>query len=93
MPIGIKAFTSDPVLGQGFNVQVCPQQNPMPGSQKGVQMTGDKENISKKGEAIILLPKERSWSPLFENLNHFAKDFKIERNQPAEQQERKPMFK
>jgi hypothetical protein len=55
-------------------------------------MTGDKENISIKGEAIILLPKERFWSPLFESLNHFAKDFKIERNQPAEQQKREPMF-
>ena len=56
-------------------------------------MTGDEVHIKKQGETIILLPKERSWSPLFESLNHFAKDFKIERNQPSEQQKREPMFK
>jgi virulence-associated protein VagC len=56
-------------------------------------MTGDEVHIKKQGEAIIRLPKGRSWSPLFESLNYFAKDFKIERNPPAEQQKREPMFK
>jgi len=49
--------------------------------------------IKKQGEAIILLPKEKSWAPLLDSLNHFAKDFKIERNQPVEHQKRERMFK
>ena len=48
------------------------------------RMTGREVYIKKQGEAIILLPKERSWTPHFESLNHFAKDFNIERNRPAE---------
>ena len=56
-------------------------------------MTGSEVYIKKQGEAIVLLPKEKSWSPLFDSLNHFSKDFKIERNQPVEKQKREPMFK
>jgi antitoxin VapB len=60
---------------------------------KEFRMTGDEVYIKKQGDAIILLPKERSWAPLFNSLNHFTKDFKIDRNQPREGQKRKPMFK
>ena len=60
---------------------------------KEFRMTGDEVYIKKQGEAIILLPKSMSWSSLFNSLNHFAKDFKIERNQPRENQNRKPMFR
>ena len=60
---------------------------------KEFRMKGSEVYIKKQGEAIVLLPKEKSWSPLFESLNHFAKDFKIERNQPSENQQREPMFK
>jgi antitoxin VapB len=60
---------------------------------KEFRMTGSEVYIKKQGEAIVLLPKEKSWSPLFDSLNHFAKDFKIKRNQPAENQKREPMFK
>ena len=60
---------------------------------KEFRMTGDEVFIKKQGEAIILLPKENSWAPLFDSLNHFTKDFKIERNQPGEDQQREPMFK
>ena len=56
-------------------------------------MIGDEVYIKKQGEAIILLPKENSWAPLFDSLNHFTKDFKIERKQPEENQKREPMFK
>ena len=49
--------------------------------------------IKRQGEAIILLPKENSCAPLFGSLNHFSKDFKIERKQPGEDQKREPMFK
>lgn len=60
---------------------------------KEFRMTGDEVYIKKQGEVIILLPKEKSWNTLFDSLNHFAKDFKIERNQPVENQKREPMFK
>jgi len=60
---------------------------------KEFRMTGTEVYIKKQGEAIVLLPKEKSWSPLFDSLNHFAKDFKIERNQPIENQKRESMFK
>jgi antitoxin VapB len=48
--------------------------------------------IKRHGEAILLLPKEKSWDSLFNSLNHFAKDFKIERNQPKVNQKRKSLF-
>ncbi len=60
---------------------------------KEFRISGDEVYIKKQGEAIILLPKENSWTPLFSSLNHFTKDFKIERNQPGEDQKREPMFK
>jgi antitoxin VapB len=60
---------------------------------KEFRMSGDEVYIKKQGEAIILLPKENSWAPLFSSLNHFTKDFRIERNQPDEDQKREPMFK
>ena len=60
---------------------------------KEFRMTGSEVYIKKQGEAIILLPKENSWAPLFSSLNHFTKDFKIERNQPGEDQKREPLFK
>jgi len=60
---------------------------------KEFRMAGTEVYIKKEGEAIVLLPKEKSWESLFESLNHFEKDFKIERNQPAENQKREPMFK
>jgi len=60
---------------------------------KEFRMAGREVYIKKEGEAIVLLPKEKSWESLFESLNHFEKDFRIERNQPAENQKREPMFK
>jgi antitoxin VapB len=60
---------------------------------KEFRMNGEEVYIEKQGEAIVLLPKNKSWTPLFDSLNHFAKDFKIERNQPGEDQKREPMFK
>jgi len=59
---------------------------------KEFRMAGTEVYIKKQGEAIVLLPKEGSWKPLFDSLNHFEKDFKIERNQPGENQKREPMF-
>jgi antitoxin VapB len=60
---------------------------------KEFRMSGNEVYIKKQGEAIVLLPKEKSWTPLFDSLNHFAKDFKIERNQPDQNQKRQRLFK
>ncbi|PIP41843.1 MAG: AbrB/MazE/SpoVT family DNA-binding domain-containing protein [Desulfobacterales bacterium CG23_combo_of_CG06-09_8_20_14_all_51_8] len=60
---------------------------------KEFRMEGTEVYIKKQGSAIILLPKERSWEPLFDSLNHFEKDFKLERNQPEEEQKRERLFK
>ena len=60
---------------------------------KEFRMSGSEVYIKRQGEAIILLPKEKSWNTLFDSLKHFAKDCKIERNQPVENQKREPMFK
>lgn len=59
---------------------------------KEFRMAGTEVYIKKQGEAIVLLPKVMSWAPLFDSLNHFEKDFKIERNQPEKEQKREPMF-
>jgi len=59
---------------------------------KEFRMAGTEVYIKKQGEAIVLIPKENSWNPLFDSLNHFEKDFKIERNQPKMNQEREAMF-
>ena len=59
---------------------------------KEFRMAGNEVYIKKQGEAIILLPKDKSWTPLFESLNHFEKDFRIKRNQPGENQKREPLF-
>jgi len=60
---------------------------------KEFRITGSEVYIKKQGDVIVLLPKEKSWNTLFDSLNHFAKDFKIERNQPLKNQKREPMFK
>ncbi len=56
-------------------------------------MAGTEVYIKKQGEAIVLIPKEKSWVPLFDSLEHFEKDFKIERNQLVDDQKREPMFR
>jgi antitoxin VapB len=60
---------------------------------KEFRMSGNEVYIKRQGDAIVLLPKETSWKPLFDSLDHFAKDFKMERNQPEENQKRESMFK
>lgn len=58
---------------------------------KEFKMEGNEVYIKKQGEAIVLLPKTKSWAPLFDSLDHFEEDFRIERNQPVEYT-RKPIF-
>ena len=60
---------------------------------KEFRMPGSEVYIKKQGEAVVLLPKGSSWRSLFESLDHFEKDFRIERNQPVADQKREPLFK
>jgi len=60
---------------------------------KEFRMAGNEVYIKKEGEVVMLLPKEKSWDTLFDSLKHFAKDFKIERDQPVADQKREPMLK
>jgi len=59
---------------------------------KEFRMKGSEVYIKKQGETIVLLPKEKSWKTLIDSLDHFAKGFKMERNQPEENQEREHLF-
>ena len=58
---------------------------------KEFRLAGNEVFIKKQGEAIVLLPKDKSWATLFDSLNRFDKDFKMERNQPLENQKRETM--
>ncbi len=60
---------------------------------KEFRMPGDEVYIKRQGQAIVLLPIEKSWDTLFDSLKHFEKDLKIVRDQPKETQVRKPLLK
>ena len=57
---------------------------------KEFQLEDDEVEIRRKGDALILRPKKRSWTALFESLEKFTKDFMAEgRNQPPVQKRRR----
>ena len=60
---------------------------------KDFRMPGDEVYIKRQGQAIILLPIEKSWDILFDSLDHFEKDLKIVRDQPQESQVREQLLK
>ncbi len=50
---------------------------------KEFQLEGDEVEIRRRGEALILRPKKKSWAPLIESLGKFSDDFMEDgRNQP-----------
>ncbi|MGR3319876.1 MAG: type II toxin-antitoxin system antitoxin VapB [Candidatus Anammoxibacter sp.] len=60
---------------------------------KEFRIKGTEVYIKKVGDAVVLLPTENSWQPLIDSLGKFEKGFKIERNQPTENQKREKLFK
>jgi antitoxin VapB len=58
------------------------------GSDQAVQlpqayrMEGGEVNITKVGDAVILLPLKKKWGSLLESLEEFSDDFMAERVQP-----------
>ena len=42
---------------------------------KEFQLAGDKVEIQRRGDALVLRPKKRSWTALIESLEKFTDDF------------------
>jgi antitoxin VapB len=51
---------------------------------KEFRFSGDEVFIKRVGNAVVLLPKARSWDTLLESLEKFPPDFMTSREQPAE---------
>lgn len=50
------------------------------------QLEGDKVEIQKRGDALVLRPKKKSWAALIASLHQFTDDFmKAGRKQPPVQ--------
>jgi antitoxin VapB len=52
---------------------------------KEFRFEGTEVYIKKIGNAVLLLPYDDPWQPLFESLDKFSEDFMQERNQPISQ--------
>jgi antitoxin VapB len=51
---------------------------------KEFRFSGEEVFIKRVGNAVVLLPKARSWDTLLESLEKFPPDFMTNRGQPAE---------
>jgi antitoxin VapB len=52
---------------------------------KEFRFEGTEVYVKKIGNAVLLLPYDDAWQPLFESLDKFSEDFMQERNQPISQ--------
>jgi antitoxin VapB len=52
---------------------------------KEFRFEGTEVYVKKIGNAVLLLPYDDPWQPLFESLDKFSDDFMQERNQPISQ--------
>ena len=52
---------------------------------KEFRFTGNEVLIKHVGNAVVLLPKSKSWDTLLSSLEQFSDDFMLEREQPAGQ--------
>jgi antitoxin VapB len=55
---------------------------------KEYRFEGSEVYIKRVGNAVVLIPKTRDWSALLASLEMFEPGFRIEREQPTQQQER-----
>ena len=58
---------------------------------KEFRFSGDEVFIKRVGEAVVLLPKARSWDTLMESLEKFPADFMADREQPVEADRRESL--
>jgi len=49
---------------------------------EGYGFEGDTVFIKRVGDAVVLMPKEDTWSVLFDSLDRFSEDFMEHREQP-----------
>ena len=52
---------------------------------KEFRFTGTEVLIKHIGNAVVLLPKSKSWETLLSSLEQFSEDFMLEREQPVGQ--------
>jgi antitoxin VapB len=57
---------------------------------KDFQLVGDKVEIKKRGDSLVLRPKKRSWAALIESLKKFTDDFMREgrKQRPVQKRDR-----
>ena len=55
---------------------------------KEFRFEGDEVLIKKAGNAVVLLPKRKSWDALVDSLDQFSSDFMAERGQPTKNDRR-----
>lgn len=53
---------------------------------KEFRFAGDEVFIKRMGNAVVLLPKSKSWDTLIASLSKFSPDFLEVRDQPADQE-------
>lgn len=58
---------------------------------KEFRFEGDEVLIKKSGNAVVLLPKKKSWDSLVESLTQFSSDFMADRDQPKKNDRREPL--
>lgn len=59
---------------------------------KEFRFEGDKVYVKRVGNAVVLLPYSGSWDSLFGSLDAFSDDFMEDREQPATEEDREPVF-
>jgi antitoxin VapB len=58
---------------------------------KEFRFSGDEVFIKRVGNAVVLLPKARSWDTLLDSLGKFPSDFMTNREQPTEADRRESL--
>ena len=58
---------------------------------KEFRFAGEEVLIKRVGNAVVLLPKAKSWDTLVQSLDKFPADFMSDREQPREAERREPL--
>ncbi|HEY4367158.1 MAG TPA: type II toxin-antitoxin system VapB family antitoxin [Steroidobacteraceae bacterium] len=58
---------------------------------KEFRFEGDEVLIKKSGNAVVLLPKKKSWDTLVDSLAQFTGDFMADRDQPEKNDRRESL--
>ena len=59
---------------------------------KEFQMEGDEVEIQRKGNALVLRPKKKSWTSLIKSLEQFTEDFMAQGRKQPRIQKRGKLF-